>query len=59
MTEITFSVPQGAINGPISFNADSSTIRYEIDKDINVNAFADDHSLQKEFRQASDRGTDH
>ena len=48
--EIRFSVPQGSINGPILFNPYSSTMRSEIEKDIIVNAFADDHSLQKEFR---------
>ena len=48
--EITFLVPQGSINGSILFNACSSTIRCEIDKDIIVNDFTDDHSLQKELR---------
>ena len=44
-----FSVPQGSINGPVLFNAYSSTIRLVIDSEITVNAFADDHFLQKEF----------
>ena len=48
--DITSSVLQGSINGPILFNTYSSTIRCEIDKDIIVNAFLDDYSLQKEFR---------
>ena len=43
-------VPQGSINGPILFTLYSSTIRSEIDKDIIINAFADDHSLQKKIR---------
>ena len=41
--------PQGSINGPVLFNVYSPTIRSVIDLDITVNAFADDHSLQKEF----------
>ena len=48
--EITFSVSQGSINVLIIFNAYSSSIRCEIDKDITVHAFTDDHSLPKEFR---------
>ena len=42
-------VPQRSINGPVLFNAYSSTILLVIDIGITVNAFADDHSLQKGF----------
>ena len=47
--DIDFLEPQGSINGPVLFNAYSSTIRLVIDLGITVNAFADDYSLQKEF----------
>ena len=47
--EISFSVPQGSISGPVLFNYYSSTIWSAIDKNIKINAFADDHSLQKDF----------
>ena len=47
--DIDFLVPQGSINGPVPFNTYSSTIRLVTDSGITVNAFADDHSLQKEF----------
>ena len=46
--EITFSVPQSSINGPILFKTYSSTIRCKIDKDIIVNAFTDDYSDQSQ-----------
>ena len=48
MRDIEFSLPQGSINGPVLFNAYSSTIILVIDLEIIVNAFANDHSLQKE-----------
>ena len=44
-----FSIPQGSINGPVLFNSYSSTIQSVIDQSIKINAFADYHSLQKEF----------
>ena len=47
---IHFSIPQGSINGPVFFNSYSSTIHEVIDTKIAVNAFADDHSLQKDFQ---------
>ena len=47
--EISLSVPQGLINGPVLFNSYSSTIQSVIDESIKINAFADDHSLPKDF----------
>ena len=48
--DVSFLVPQGSINGPLLFNSYSSTIRDVIDTEMTVNAFADDHSLQKCFK---------
>ena len=47
---INFSVAQGSINGLVLFNSYLSIILEVIDTKIAVNAFADDHSLQKEFQ---------
>ena len=47
--EISFSIPQGSINGPVLCNSYSSTIWSVIDESIKINAFADNHSLQKYF----------
>ena len=47
---INLSIPQGSINGLVLFNSYSSTICQIIDTKIAVNAFADDHSLQKDFQ---------
>ena len=43
---INYSVPQGSINGPVLWNVYSSTIHTAIDDNINIFAFADDHTLQ-------------
>ena len=45
--ELSLSVPQGSVNGPMLFDSYSSTIRNVIDQDVIVIAFTDDHSLQK------------
>ena len=47
---LSFLVPQESINGPVLFNSYSSTIIDVIDTEITVNAFTDDHSLQKCFK---------
>ena len=52
--DLSFSVPQGSINGPVLFNSNSSPIRDVIDTEITVNAFTDDHSLQKCFKPIND-----
>ena len=44
-----FSVPQGGILSPTLINCYSSTIASRVLSDIGINAFADDHSLQKDF----------
>ena len=37
--ELSFSFPQGSINGPMLFNLYSSTMRKVIDQEITVNTF--------------------
>ena len=44
-----FSVPQGGTLSPTLLNCYSGTITSKVLTDIGINAFADDHSLQKEF----------
>ena len=49
---LKFSVPQGSLAGPILYLAYASTLRYVIPDTnmININGYADDHSLNKNFR---------
>ena len=50
-----FSVPQGRILSSILFNCSPSTIWSTILTDTGINAFADDHSLQKDFTPGGPR----
>ena len=54
--DLKFSVPQGSLAGPVLYLAYASTSRYVIPGTnmINLNGYADDHSLNKSFR-ADDR----
>ena len=52
--DLFFSVPQGPINRPVLFYSYSSTIRDVIDTEITVNAFPDNHALQKCFKLIND-----
>ena len=49
--DLKFSVPQGSLAGPILYLAYASTLRYVIQANsmININGYADDHSLNKNF----------
>ena len=49
--DLKFSVPQGSLAGPILYLAYTSTLRYVIPANsmINLNGYADDHSLNKNF----------
>ena len=47
--DLTFSVPQGSCSGANLFNMYSRTISKEIDSSLNLDKFADDHSIMKEF----------
>ena len=49
--DLKFSVPEGSLAGPILYLAYASTLRYVIPATsmINLNAYADDHSLNKNF----------
>ena len=50
--DLKFSVPQGSLAGPVLYLAYASTLRYVIPDTsmINLNGYADDHSLNKNFR---------
>ena len=50
--DLKFSLPQGSLAGPILYLAYVSTLRYVIPATsrINLNGYADDHSLQKNFK---------
>ena len=48
--ELTFSVPQGSISGPVLFNIYASTLPETIEDNITLNGFADDHTLQCDFQ---------
>ena len=50
--DLTFSVLQGILAGPILYLTYASTLRYVIPVTnmINLNGYADDHSLSKNFR---------
>ena len=47
--DLTFSVPQGSCAGPKLYNSYASTIETVIPDSILLNAFADDHTLLKDF----------
>ena len=46
---LSFAVPQGSCSGANLFNMYSSTISKVIDSSLNLNGFANDHSIMKEF----------
>ena len=48
--ELTFSVPQGSCSGAYLFNMYSITISEEVDPGLSLKAFADDHTIIKEFK---------
>ena len=50
--DLKFSVPQGSLAGPVLYSAYASTLRYVIPdtSKINLNGYADDHFLNKNFR---------
>ena len=50
--DLKFSVPQGSLAGPVLYLAYASTLRYVIPdtSKINLIGYADDHSLNKNFR---------
>ena len=47
---MNFSVPQGSLLGPILFNSYCSTLWDIIPTNKDLNSYADDHSLQKNFK---------
>ena len=47
--DLCFSVPQGSVCGPVSYNAYASTMNTVVPPTIAIHAYADDHALKKEF----------
>ena len=45
-----YSVPQGSCNGPAYFTLYSSILRNVIDEELDLNAFADNHTLKCDFK---------
>ena len=52
--DLSFSVPQGSCAGPILYLAYASTMEKEIDTQIGIHGYADDHAFRKTFKP-SDR----
>ena len=50
MKKLLFSVPQGSCGGPGLYNCYSATVVEIILCGIDVNAFADDHTLETSFK---------
>ena len=46
---LDFSVPQGSCAGPILYTVYASTLQYQISEGMDLNQFADDHSINKSF----------
>ena len=47
---MNFLVPQGSLLGPILFNCYCSTLHDIIPTNVDLNGYADDHTLQKNFK---------
>ena len=46
---LDFSVPQGSCTGPILYTVYASTLQYQNSEGMDLNGFADDHSINKSF----------
>ena len=46
---LDFSVPQGSCAGPMLYTMYASTLQYQISESMDLNQFADDHSVNKSF----------
>ena len=47
---LEFSVPQGSCGGPVLYSAYASTLRLVVSPPLNLNGFADDHSINISFK---------
>ena len=52
---MNFSVPQGSLLGPILFNCYCSTLHDIIPTNTDLNGYADDHTLQKNFKPKTEQ----
>ena len=50
--DLSFSVLQGSLCGPILYNAYASTMKTLVLPDMAIHAHADDHALKKEFNSS-------
>ena len=46
---LDFSVPQGSCAGPMLYTVYASTLQHQISEGMDLNGFADDHSVNKSF----------
>ena len=46
---LDFSVPQGSCTGPMLYTVYASMLQYQISEGMDLNGFADDHSVNKSF----------
>ena len=46
---LDFSVPQGSCTGPMLYTVHASMLQYQISEGMDLNGFADDHSVNKSF----------
>ena len=50
--DLSFSVPQGSLCGPVLYNAYVSTMSTIVPPAIAIHTYADDHALKKEFNSS-------
>ena len=47
---LEFSVPQGSYGGPVLYSVYANTLRLVVSSPLNLNGFADDHSINISFK---------
>ena len=55
---MNYSVPQGSLLGPVLFNCCCSTLHEEIPKPLQLNGYADDHSMEMSFKPGTVQESD-
>ena len=55
--DISYSVPQGSINGPSLYSCYASTIKEVIPRNTDIHGYADDHAIKKSFIPSTELDT--